>query len=206
MSINDVWYMVSLLIPENLVQVTGGNSPSVENKSFFSFLHVPVFEQKKGDIDRKRTNAFFRNVKPYLLNVIKELFTKIEEREAVYSVYKDLIKAGEIEFETVEHTFGAPIARKIAVTTKVLEPFVTINEDYTRLNLNKDTIGLNKVLLDSLLYSVLTTTMDDSLMIYNNAIATLVEKDKGWAKDIDYSTRSLSDLTTALLEHQKIFK
>jgi len=203
MTLEDVWNMVSLLIPENLVQATSSNPVAKENTSLFSFLHVPVLEQK--DINRKRTNAVLRNIKPYLLHVVKELFTDIEERKAVYAIYSELIKYNEIEFEQVEKTYGNPIARKIAVTSRLLEPFVTINKEYTRLYLNKDTIGLNKVLLDSLLYSLLTTTVDDSVLIYNNAIAALVEKDKEWAKDIDSATKSLSDLTTALLERQKIF-
>jgi DNA-binding MarR family transcriptional regulator len=204
MKLEDVWNMVSLLIPENLVQATGNTSVSKESTSLFSFLHIPVLEQK--NISRKATNAVLRNLKPYLLHVIKELFSNIEERKVVYTIYSDLMKHSEMEFEQIEKDYGKPMARKIAVTSRLLEPFVTINSEYTRLCLNKDTIGLNQIILDSLLYSLLTATHDDSVNIYNNAIAALVEKDKGWSKDIDRATNSLSNLTTALLDRQKIFQ
>lgn len=203
MSLSDVWNMVSLLIPENLVQATSSHSVSKENTSLFSFLHLPVLEQK--DLNRKKTNAVLRNIKPYLLHVVKELYSSLEERKAVYSIFSDLLKKKDIEFEIIESTYGKPLSRKIAVTSRLLEPFVTINKDYTRLCVNKDTTGLNEVLLDSLLYSLLTQSLDDSLNIYNNAIAALVEKDKGWAKDIESATKSLDDLTTKLVERQRIF-
>jgi len=202
MTIEDAWNMVSYLIPENLVQAAGSHSVTKENTSLFSFLHVPVLEQK--DLNTKKTNAVLRNIKPYLLHVVKELFTTTEERKAVYAIYGDLIKNGEVEFEQIEKDYDKPISRKIAVTSKLLEPFVALNKEYTRLSLNQDTVGLNKVLLDSLLYSVLTT-LNEGLLIYNNAISALVEKDKAWSKDIDKATKSVSDITTSLLDRQKMF-
>jgi DNA-binding MarR family transcriptional regulator len=197
--VEDVWNLVSLLIPNNLVQATSGHSVARENTSLFSFLHVPVLEQI--DMNRKKTNAVLRNIKPYLLHLVKELFTKDDERKAVYDIFYDLVKEGEKDFESIEKDYDKSFSRKIVVTGRLLEPFVTINKDYTRMSLNQDTIGLNKILIDSLLYSVLTT-LNDGLAIYNNAIAALVEKDKQWATDIDNNAKNL---TEALLEQQKIF-
>ena len=197
--VEDVWDMVSFLIPSNLIQATNGRSGARENTSLFSFLHVPVLEQT--DMNRKKTNAVLRNIKPYLLHLIKELFVKDDERRAVYDIFADLMRDTQVDFEGVEKDYDKSIARKIVVTGRLLEPFVTIDKEYTRMSLNQDIIGLNKILIDSLLYSVLTT-LDDGLAIYNNAIAALVEKDTRWAADID---NNVQNLTTALVEQQKIF-
>jgi DNA-binding MarR family transcriptional regulator len=198
MKVEDVWNMVSLLIPSNLVQATSSHSVAKENTRLFSFIHVPVLEQTS--LDRKKANAVFRNIKPYLLHLMKELFVKDEERQAVYTVFNDLVRHGTVDFESLEKDYDKAIARKIIVTSNLLQPFVTINKEYTKLNLNKDTIGLNKILIDSLLYSVLT--QNDGLAIYNNAISALVEKDQQWSKDID---TGVNNLTMELLEQQQIF-
>jgi DNA-binding MarR family transcriptional regulator len=196
-TVDDVWDMASLLIPSNLVQTTSGRSAAKEDKSFFSFIHIPFLEQT--NTSRKQTNAVLRSIKPYLLHLIKELFVKDDERRAVYNIFNDLMKKDYKDFESIEREYSKNIERKIVVISRLLEPFVAIDKDYNGISLNKDTTGLNKVLIDSLLYSVLT--QNDGLAIYNNAIAALVEKDKPWATDIENEVQTL---TTALIKEQKI--
>ena len=194
-SIDELWNMISLLIPINLVQATTNRSVTKENTSLFSFIHLPFLRQTQVSKHGDETNAVIRSIKPYLLHLIKELFVTEDERKAVYDIFNELMKEEYVDFESIEKTYSSSIARKIAVTGRLLDPFVTLNQEYTRISLNQRTVGLNKVLLDSLLYSILT--QNDGLEIYNNMIAALVEKDKPWATDMDNEVRTL---TTALIQ------
>jgi hypothetical protein len=63
-----------------------------------------------------------------------------------------------------------------------MEPFVRINKDSLGFSLEKDTSGLNHILVDSLCYAMLT--QNESLGMYNQVISDLIMRDKPWATEI----------------------
>ena len=193
LSMDDVWQTVSILATNNLVHLANSRSVLKDSTRLFSFIHIPFLASET--INRDETNAVLRSIKPYLLQLIKELFVTLEEREAVYNVFNDLMKTEHIDLDSVEKEYGKTIRAKLLVLGRSIEPFVTIDTDYRGLNLNRHNIALNKILIDSLLYS--TLTQNEGLEVYSQTISTLVEKDKPWVAEVEDEVKSL---TSALIQ------
>jgi hypothetical protein len=63
-----------------------------------------------------------------------------------------------------------------------LDPFVSIKEDYSGFVLNTHNVGLNNIIINSLIYSAIAR--NDALDVYTTAIKNLVERDAQWHNDI----------------------
>jgi len=96
-----------------------------------------------------------------------------------------------VDFEKVRAEHGKTVAMKLLRLADSLEPFIKINKDSSGFSLDKETSGLNHILVDSLLYSMLT--QNEALGMYNQVISDLVEKDKSWAKEIAEESKSIVD-------------
>lgn len=71
------------------------------------------------------------------------------------------------------------------------EPFVKLDAKLNTLSLNQNNFAINKILLDSLLYSLVT--QDEGMGIYATTIARLVEKDAPWASRVQNEVKELTN-------------
>lgn len=190
-TMDDVWQTVSILVTSNLVHIANSRSVLKDSTRLFSFIHIPFLASKSAN--RDETNAILRSIKPYLLQLIKELFVEPEERDAIYNVFNDLMKKEHIDLDSVGKEYGKTMMNKLLVLGRSIEPFVRVNTDFRSLSLNQHNVGLNKILIDSLLYS--TLTQNEALEVYSQTISTLVEKDQPWAEEVaDEARYFVSDL------------
>lgn len=185
-SFDDVKQAISILATNNLISYA--NSKSVDDAStrLFSFLHLPYIvssNEHKGEI-----NAVLRGIKPYMLQLLKELFETKEEKERIRDIFTDLLQKQDISFDDVEREHGKTLMKKLLIMGRSLEPFVRLDSEYNRLQLNQKNLLLNKIFIDSLLYSILT--QGDGMSAYNSTIADLVEKDKPLTDQVEAEVTS----------------
>ena len=186
-TIEDVEDTASLLIANNLVQLTTSNSTSKDFAKLYSFVHLPFFTSKM--TGNKETNAVLRSMKPYLLQKIKELFETETEKTAAYGMFNDLMINKDIYFEDIESQYGKIISRKSLILVEKLSPFVSLKKDYSGFNLDEKNKGLSDIIINSLQYSMLT--QDESLGMYNQAISDIIEKDKPFGKEVAEESKIL---------------
>ncbi len=193
--IEDVEEIVSILVAKNLLQMSTSSSNIKQQTKLYSFIHLPFFTPKMAG--HKETNAIFRSMKPYLLQRISDIFVTLDEKQAAYKIFSNFMKTKEAYFEDLEGEFGKIIHNKILILVNDLKPFVLFKEDYSGFFLNEKKRALNEILINSLLYSMLTQTESyESLGIYSQAISDLIEKDTPWAKEVEEEARILvEDIT-----------
>jgi hypothetical protein len=173
-SFDDVKEAISILATNNVISYANSRSVDDASTRLFSFLHLPYIvsdNEHKGEI-----NAVLRGIKPYMLQLMKELFETKDEREKIKDIFTDLLEKREIAFDDIEREHGKTLMKKLLIMGRSLEPFVRLDSEYNRLQLNQNYLILNKIFIDSLLYSILT--QGDGMSAYNSTIADLVEKDK----------------------------
>jgi len=174
----------SLLAAKNLIHYARGST------KLFSFIHVPFIYSKKAS-DTKEANAVLRGMNPYLLQQVKELFCSDEERFAVVDIFKGLMKSKQVSFEAVDKEYGKTIERKLLHLAIDLNPFVSITEDHSCFILNQNNVGLNNIIINSLMYSAIAR--NDALDVYSTAISNLVEKDEPWYMEVAEESKTLVD-------------
>lgn len=188
-SLDELWEIIEILTQCNLIHLTNNRSITNDSTTLFSFIHIPVFDSKMPNQDE--TNAVLKSMRPYLLQRIKELFVTEQEREAIYLIFRGLMKDNYVDFERVRGEYGKTVAMKLARFVDSLEPFVKISNDSLGFSLDKETSGLNHIVVDSLMYSMLAH--NESLGMYNQVISDLVGKDKHWAKEIAADAKIITE-------------
>jgi len=189
LSMNELWQIIGILSQCNLVHFANNRSIKSDSTTLFSFIHVPAFGSKMPK--QEVTNAVFKSIRPYFLQRIKQLFASEEEQRAIYHIFTELMKNKYVDFECVREEHGKTVAMKILRLADSLEPFVRINEDSSGFSLDKETSGLNHILVDSLMYSMLT--QNEALGMYNLTISDLVAKDKPWATEIAEGAKMIAE-------------
>jgi len=188
-NLDELWEIIEILSRCNLIHLTNNRSITNDSTTLFSFIHVPVFDPK---IEGKNeTNAVFKSMRPYFLQRIKELFVTEEEREAIYLIFKGLMKDNYVDFERVRGEHGKTVAMKLSRFADSLEPFVKITNDSLGFSLDKETSGLNHIMMDSLMYSMLAH--NEALGMYNQVISDLISKDRPWAKEIAADAKIITE-------------
>jgi hypothetical protein len=185
-SFEDVSQAISILATENLVSYANSKSIKDASTRLYSFLHLPYIEFDK--VHKDETNAVLRGIKPYLLQLIRELFETKEERDKIRDIISNLLQKQEITFDDIENEYGKTLMKKALILGRSLEPFVRLDSEYNSLQLNQRNLMLNKILIDSLLYSILT--QDEGMSAYNSTIADLVEKDKPLTDQVEEEIKS----------------
>jgi hypothetical protein len=185
-SFDDLSQAISILATKNLISYA--NSKSIKDKStrLFSFLHLPYFVTDASLADK--TNAILRNIKPYLLQLITELFETKGERDDIRDAIGGLLKNKEISFDDVESKYGKKLRNKFLILGRSLSPFVRFGSEFNSLVLNQQNPTMNKILMDSLVYSILT--QDEGMSEYNNTIADLVQKDKPLTEQLEEEAKA----------------
>lgn len=193
LNISDIWQSISILATNKLVHFA--NSKSVENDStrLYSFIHIPYINTGKGKQDE--TNAVLRGIKPYLLQLITELFETQTDRDAVKIIIRKLLKGETVSIDEIEKEYDRTLMKKILILGRSTEPFVKLDGQLNSLSINQNNFAVNKILLDSLLYSVVT--QNEGLGIYAQTIASLVEKDSPWTAQVQSEVK---EITNALIE------
>jgi hypothetical protein len=186
-SFNDLDETISVLVSNGLVHQTTSSLSSKENDKLYSFVHLPFFSEKM--TNNKETNSVISSMKPYLLQRVKELFEKPEESQAIYNIFNDLVNKKFIDFSTIASEYGNILERKIIVFAKYLEPFIIVKNDFSGFAINEQNKGLYDIMISSLQYSILTH--NESMGMYNQAIADLVEKDKPIADEVSTEAKLL---------------
>jgi DNA-binding MarR family transcriptional regulator len=185
-SFDDVKEAISILATNNVISYANSRSVDDASTRLFSFLHLPYIisdNEHKGEI-----NAVLRGIKPYMLQLMKELFETKDEREKIKDIFTDLLEKREIAFDDIEREHGKTLMKKLLIMGRSLEPFVRLDSEYNRLQLNQNNLILNKIFIDSLLYSILT--QGDGMSAYNSTIADLVEKDKPLTDQVEAEIKS----------------
>ena len=139
----------------------------------------------------REANSVVRSMKPYLIQRVQELFSLPEENSNLYNIFNDLNKNRTIIFDIVEKEYGGKFGRKLVVLATQMTPFVNVEKDYSGFSLNRSNIGLNDIMLNSLQYTMLT--QNESLAMYNQAIADLVEKDRPLAAQVAIESKQIAD-------------
>jgi hypothetical protein len=147
-----------------------------------------LYSSKTQDI--KEANAVLRGMNPYLLQQVKELFSDEDDRQAILATLQTLMKSKQVNFEDLGRDYGKTIERKMLRFALDLEPFALIKEDYSGFVLNEEKVGLNDIIINSLIYSVMAR--NDALDVYANAIAGLVEKDRSWYGEVAEESKDLT--------------
>ena len=172
---------ISELAGKNLIHMATSRSAMRYSTKLFSFIHVPYLHSKKAH-DAKEVNSVLRGMNPYLLQQVKELFSNEDDREAILETLKELMDSKQVNFEDVGREFGKTAERKMLRFAIDLEPFASIKEDYSGFVLVPDKAGLNNIIINSLIYSVMAR--NDALEVYADAIAGLVERDRSWYREV----------------------
>jgi DNA-binding MarR family transcriptional regulator len=179
-TIDELWQIIDILAKNNLIHLANNRFVTSDSTTLYSFIHMPVFDSKMSG--HAETNAVFKSMRPYFLQRIKELFVNEEEQQAIYHVFTGLMKDTFVDFEKVREEHGKTVSMKLLRLADSMEPFVRIDKDSLGFSLEKDTSGLNHILVDSLCYSMLT--QNESLGMYNQVISDLIARDKPWATEI----------------------
>jgi hypothetical protein len=177
------------LASKNLIHLATSRSAERESTKLFSFIHVPYLYSSKAQ-EIKETNAVLRGMNPYLLQQVKELFSNEDDRRAILTTLQNLMKSKQVDFEDVNKEYGKTMERKMLRFALDLEPFALIKADYSGFTLNEEKVGLNNIIINSLIYSVMAR--NDALDIYANAIAGLVERDRSWHAEVAEESKDLT--------------
>jgi len=189
LNLDDVWQSISILATNKLVHYANSKSVESESTRLFSFIHLPYIDRGKGELDE--TNAVLRGIKPYLLQLLTELFETKPERDAAKATISNLMNGQTVLLDEVEREYDATFMRKMLVFCRSTEPFVKLDSKFNMLTLNQNNFAINKILLDSLLYSLVT--QDEGMGIYATTIANLVEKDAPWASRVENEVKALTN-------------
>ncbi len=166
-SVEDI---ISTLITSNLAQITVSGSAHSDDRKLYAFTHLPYFAPLTNT-----ANSILRNMKPYILQRINELFYSETERQMAIEIFQKLNKEKQLLMDVIEGDYGRVIVRKFSVLSQYLKPFIDTDKDLSMLTLKADRNMVNEIVISSLLYSLVT--QEDSLSIYNETIENMVEKD-----------------------------
>lgn len=143
-----------------------------ESLRLYSFSHIPYLISDEKEFDNQ-ANSVIKGMEPWLLSTLSEIFPKMDERQQVYNVFKNVLQKKEISFDDIEKEYGNKFGRKLLTIVDKL-PFIKIEKDYTYMALNKT--KMSELMMDVIQYSLLTG--NKALGEYSQSISDIIIKDK----------------------------
>ncbi len=177
--------LISVMIRNNLIYTAIPASGNEGDERLTAFSHYPYFGTNAGE-----TTATLRNLKPYLLQKINDIFETNEELESLIRIFQKLKSKNTLSFDEITSE-DKGIGRKMIALSQHLDPFIIIDKDYSHFSIKESTNNLSELMISSLLYSIMT--QEDSLAIYSQMIGEFVEKDIPLREELNNEARDILD-------------